>query len=402
MVRTLAFGALWLFIFVTALSGGWSVMFKLSYLLLLLFLAAWLWTRISVWSLVVGREPASQRAQVGSELVERVTVRNTGWLPKPWLEVRVGSTLAGHQTRVAASLGPHAERTWTLGTPCQQRGQYLLGPTSVIAGDPFGLFHREREFPAEVSVIVYPATVDLAGFRPLEGDLPGGGRRRERVPHTTPLVTSIRDYQPGDPYNRIHWPNSARLGRLLVKEFEQDPVSDVWVVLDLDRNVHLGAGPGSTEEDAVSIAASLAKYFLVQSRAVGLLTQGHVLQPDRGSRQLLKILDLLAVVRVRDWLGLDALLLGGSARFARGTSALVVTPTARQEWLAAYQDVVQRGVRASVVLLEASTYGSTRPSLMLVGALAAANVPTYLVKRGEPLEQALAQASLGGAPVGAS
>jgi len=397
MLRTLAFAALWLFIFITALSGGWSVMFRLSYLLLLLFIAAWLWTWASARWIAVQRAPRQQRAQVGSALEEEITVENLSWLPKPWMDIQVASTLPGHRAQLFASLGPRGEQSWTLRTVCHQRGRYQLGPTTVTVGDPFGLFHRQRTFLADSTVVVYPQIVPLRGFRAPDGDLPGGGQHRVRVPHTTAMATGIRDYQPGDPFNRIHWPNTARLGRLLVKEFEQDPVADVWIVLDLDRNVHLGSGPDSTEECAVTVAASLASHFLLESRAVGLVTQGHHLLPDRGTRQLLKILELLAVVRVREFQGVGELLAISAPLFARGTSALVVTATARTEWLAALEDVAQRGVRSAVVLLEASTFGGTRPSLMLVSALAASGTPTFLVKHGEPLAEALAEPRLAGA-----
>jgi hypothetical protein len=67
----------------------------------------------------------------------------------------------------------------------------------------------------------------------------------------------------------------------------------------------------------------------------------------------------------------------------------------RQEWLTAYAQVLQRGVGGAVVLLEARTFGYPHSSLELVGALAAANIPTYLVKRGEPLDQALLRPYLG-------
>jgi uncharacterized protein (DUF58 family) len=391
MLRTLAFVALWLFIFVTALSGGWSVMFRLSYLLLLLFIAAWLWTWASARWIGLERVPRQQRAQVGSALEEELTVRNLSWLPKPWIDVHAASTLPEHRAQLFASLGPRGEQAWTLSTICRQRGRYQLGPTTASVGDPFGLFHRQRVFPAEASVVVYPQTVPLRGLRAPDGDLPGGGQHRVRVPHTTAMATGIRDYQPGDPFNRIHWPNTARLGRLLVKEFEQDPVADVWIVLDLDRNVHVGSGPDSTEEYAVTTAASLASHFLLENRAVGLVTQGHHILPDRGTRQLLKVLELLAVVRVREYQGVGDLLATTGPLFARGMSALIVTATARAEWVPVLEDVAQRGVRSAVVLLEASTFGGTRPSLMLVSSLAASGIPTFLVKHGEPLDQALAE-----------
>jgi hypothetical protein len=105
----------------------------------------------------------------------------------------------------------------------------------------------------------------------------------------------------------------------------------------------------------------------------------------------MRILELLAVVRVREFLGVGELLTGMSTLFARGTSVIVITATARAEWVAALEDVAFRGLRSAVVLLEASTFGSARPSLLAVGALAAASVPTYLLKHGEPLGEALAQ-----------
>jgi uncharacterized protein (DUF58 family) len=375
-------------------------MFKLSYLLLLLFVAAWLWTRFSMGRLEIRREPSSERTQVGGTLVERITVSNLSWLPKAWLEVDAESSIPGHVGRFVGSLGPHAERTWTLGSVCLQRGKYSLGPTTVRAGDPFGIFRNERVYPGETSVLVYPQTVDLPRLRSPDGDLAGGGQRRERVAHTTAMATSIRDYQPGDPFSRIHWPNTARLGRLLVKEFEQDPVSDIWVVLDLDRNAHLGEGPNSTEEVAVTIAGSIAKRFLLENRAVGLLTQGHVLQPDRGTRQFLKMLELLAVVRVREWQLLRELLVGGEARFARGTAAMIVTPTVRRDWIASVDDVRSRGVRAAAILMDAGSFGSTQSSASLGAALVAGGTPTYLVKRGDSLEQALAEPTFGEALAG--
>ncbi len=389
MLRILTFAALWVFVFGTAVSGGWQVMFRLSYLLLLMFGAAWAWTRLSAKWLDVARQPTQPRAQVGSDLEEIITVYNLSWLPKPWVEVHAQSSLPGHEGRFATGLRGDQFRRWTLRTPCQQRGRYTLGPTHVTVGDPFGMFTRQIAFPAEASMVVYPLTVDLPGFRAPDGDLSGGGRSRQRVAYTTAMATSIRDYQPGDPYNRIHWPNSARQGRLVVKEFEHDPIADVWIVLDLDRNVHLGSGPESTEEVSVVVAGSLAKHFLLQNRAVGLVTQGHLLQPDRGTRQLLKTLELLAVVRVRDYRGVGELLLAAGPTFARGTTALIVTPTTREEWLMAYQDLARRGVRAAVVLLEASTFGSPHSSLMLVGALAGLGVPSHLIKRGEPIGEAL-------------
>ena len=91
----------------------------------------------------------------------------------------------------------------------------------------------------------------------------------------TPNVAGVRDYTPSDGFNRT-WSATARLGRLMVEEFDQDPTADVWIVLDLHDIPHRpatrpvnwilddrGRWPAeawldSTEEYAVTVAASLA------------------------------------------------------------------------------------------------------------------------------------------------
>ena len=63
------------------------------------------------------------------------------------------------------------------------------------------------------------------GRVPAAGEADEAGRARERRPNCV--------LQSSDGFNRISWSATARLGRLMVKEFDQDPTADVWVVLDL-------------------------------------------------------------------------------------------------------------------------------------------------------------------------
>jgi uncharacterized protein (DUF58 family) len=286
-------------------------------------------------------------------------------------------------------------------TLCRQRGVFQLGPVFAESGDPFGLFRRRRQIDGASTLVVYPVALPLAGFGRIDGELTGGALQGERVQHTTTNDAGVRDYQPGDTFNRIHWRSTARQRQLMVKEFELDPFADIWLVLDLDERTMAGRGVESVEEYAVTICASLAKYFLDENRAVGFAAQGLNLSPDRGMRQLLKIYEVLAFVRPVRNTSLDELLVTEQRRFSRTDTVVVVTGSREDSWVSIMRSLKLRGVHGQAVVLEASTFGRVPSSHGTLGALAGAHVPTYVVKRGESLQRALASPAFGarGVPI---
>jgi hypothetical protein len=64
----------------------------------------------------------------------------------------------------------------------------------------------------------------------------------------------LRDYRPGDPVRRIHWPSTARSGRLVVKETGEEYFARIGLVMD----TFTGDDDGAILDAAVSVAASLA------------------------------------------------------------------------------------------------------------------------------------------------
>jgi uncharacterized protein (DUF58 family) len=373
---------------------GWNLLHTLAYTILLTILLAYVWAWASVrWLYVRGRPPLI-RSQVGALLDERFELENLSWLPRPWLEILDATVYPDHNLSQVICLGPLERRARTFRTRCRQRGEFVLGPVWIASGDPFGLFRRERQVVQAGRLVVFPATVDLPAFGQLPGELPGGSLRGERVHFTTPNVATVRDYLPGDSFNRVHWRSSARLGKLMVKEFERDPYSDVWLILDLDRLVQSGSAPDSTDEYAVTAAASLARHLLLEDRAVGVLTQGPSLPADRGPRQLMRLLEFLAVVRPHDRRSLDDLLVAEAQRFGRRDNLIILTPAAGA-WISICRDLAARGVRSSAVVLDAASFGASVDNSKLLASLDAAAMPTYVVSRGVDLAVSLARPLLG-------
>lgn len=378
---------------VIAFASGFDLIFRMAYALGLVLVVGIYFTRTNLSGLLLRREARGRRWQVGHTLEEKFTITNRSLLPKIWLELRDESTLPGHRASAVVTIPGRDTRSWIVRTECQLRGRYTLGPLVVAASDPFGLFQREGTILDTREVVIYPRVVELPRLQVPTGELPGGYITSERSTSVTPSAAGVREYAPGDSLNRIHWPSTARARRLMSKEFERDPTSDVWIVLDLESRVHLGEGPESTEEWAVMVAASLANRFLAQNRAVGIIARGRercFIHSDRGTRQLIRILEELAVIRANGRESLEAVLASESVHFSRSDTVLIVTPSAEEWWLNSLRLLLQRGVRSATFLLEPSTFGGGDTSLLIVSSLAASQVPTYLVKRGEPLEHSLA------------
>lgn len=389
----LVFSAFW------AMASGFWLVFRLTYVLAFLiptaFLVAWLNSR----GLEAVADRKTDRGQVGQEAHEIIEVRNRSFLPKVWLEVDDPSQLPGHQAKRVVVIPPRRSRSWIVETPLLRRGLYEWGPLEIVATDPFGVFRLRRRFGEPQQILVYPPVFDLPHFYVPPANLPGEGRFRRRTHFVTPNASGVREYQPGDSFNRIHWRSTARTGELMVKTFELDPASDIWVVLDLDRRVHAGEGDESTEEYAVRVAASVARHYLLANRAVGLLSFGRdleVVEPERGQQQLTRILEGLALASAVGDAPLANLLFEEQRRFGRHTTLVVVTAATDDSWLPAALSLVQRGVRLGVVLIDPSTFGGARSPLMLYGELTASDITTYVVSRGDDLTLALS--APGGVP----
>lgn len=394
---------------------GWGVADHLAVALLVVLVVSWIWSRVSLTGVTVVRRTGADRAQVGQALQETLAVRNASRIGKLWVEVLDRSTLPGHDPGRVVGVPGRSAVEWDTRTVCVRRGRYHLGPIDLRSGDPLGIFTSRTEYPETVEVIVYPAVVDLREAGVPEGALSGGSALERRTPHVTSNVAGVRDYVAGDAFNRIAWSATARLGRMMVKEFDLDPTADVWIVLDLQQQAHRmatrpvnwvpddrGNWPAeawldSTEEYAVTVAASLAERFLREGRNVGLIASGSHLETipaDRSDRQLVKMLESLAVVRADGALSLPELLVAEGRRLGRHDFLMVVTASLDERWVAALSEVVLRGVRASAVLIEPETFGGGPSSLMTVSALAAAGIPAHLVKYGEPIARAFAGPSL--------
>ncbi len=404
------------------LSTGRDLLFNIAYLLGLLLIVSFGWAWSSLRWVYLSRVTRSRYAQAGGTFEERFTVRNTSALPKLWLEVRDFSELPMHHaSRVIANMRGRGQFYWRVNTLCMQRGQYQLGPMRLATSDPFGLFPFEKDLPQKGMLVVYPKTVEIDYFALPIGVLPGGDALRRRTLYVTTNAAGVRDYAPGDSFSRIHWRSTARRDRLIVKEFELDPLADIWIIPDTSIFAHVAAEaiapsqtldpsiplwmreheyelPESTEEYTITVAASLAEYFLRYDRNVGLMAYAQsreVIQPDRGERQRNKILETLAVLRADGEMPIEQAMQAELHSFPRGTTLIVVTATADDAWATVARQLKRRGLRLVTVLVEPASFGGRKSAEPLASFLEANGLTTYIVRNGDNLSAALSRKPAG-------
>jgi len=364
------------------ISGYWFF-YRATYVLVGLVVVCFLWARAHARGLDVSVERAGDRLQVGQQAEARVHMKSQSIFTKLWLELEDRTDMPGIPARTVVTLPARGTRNWKVSVHCRRRGVFNLGPIQVTTGDPFGLFKRQRNYGDRQRLLVLPQPQELPYFWAPVAQLPGEGAVHKRTHYVTPNASGVREYYPGDSYNRIHWRTTARLGRLMAKTFEMDPTSNVWVLLDLHEGVQAGEGDESTEEYGVRIATSLAYHFLQTNQMLGLLAVGSetvILDPARGGPQYGRILEALAVAEAKGTKPLASVLEEEGRRFGRHTTVLVITPSANGEWTVALQTLLQQGARAAVVLMEPGGFSGEGEAELPLEALAASGVLTYVVR----------------------
>ena len=211
----------------------------------------------------------------GEEAVVRVKVTNARGWPIPWIFLEdyhpADFPRSGANKRLAVLMpGRSVEMEYKL--LCPRRGYHRVGPLLMESGDLFGLQRRFRtgerqDYVSVLPTIAYIDTFNIAAKRPM-----GPVRISNRVYQEPTRINSIREYQPGDPLNTIHWKATARMGALHVKTFEPSTVVGGTLFLDLHEDSYLPERREARVELAITTAASIAYLLQMSGEQVGMVT----------------------------------------------------------------------------------------------------------------------------------
>ena len=156
----------------------------------------------------------------------------------------------------------------------RRRGQLPSGDVLLSTGFPFGLLSISKPLDTENQGLVWPAC------QPLQGQPDANSTSRNPRGSLCDLSGNdgdsigVRDYRIGDRIKNVHWAQTARSQRLMVRERQTLSSSVINVVVDLSPAHHVGHGSQSTFEWAIRIAASACWQLHRTGSSVRILIAG--------------------------------------------------------------------------------------------------------------------------------
>jgi uncharacterized protein (DUF58 family) len=308
----------------------------------------------------------------GSSRVE-LGLRNAGTRRAPVVMVRDPFDHGRRQARfLVARLTPSESARAAYRLPTERRGVFTIGPLELEISDPFGLSARRQPLAAATQLTVYPAVDRIVPLPHTHGHDPHAG-----ADHPTALGFSgddfyaLRAYEMGDDLRRVHWPSTARLDDLMIKQLEMPWQGRATVLLDNRRGPHTAA----SFELAVSAAASIVtacwgRGSLVRLVSTGGLDSGFA----AGQRHIESIMEKLATIELTADDRLDAVLAGLRGAGNAGALAAIVTASVPPTELETIARLQRRFGSLTVVVFEPSSYGGAAVRAMRPAATASGEV----------------------------
>lgn len=389
-----------------ALQAG-LMAFAMYVLLGVLFLSRYL-AKQWVSNLEVTRETTTaEPVEIGSEFEMKILVENKGTLPVAWVLVEdlLPETalkqkpprlkIKGKRLKLATiRAGKLSTLKYTL--ICEMRGYYQIGPTILETGDLFGLHRRHRVVTKPIYLLVLPKVIplpkyDFASQRPI-GEINSAHRLFEDPTRNA----GVRQYQVGDPLQRVHWRATARTGELMCKIFDPTTLAGATILVDFHLDGYPSRGEPFRSELVVTVAASLAYAVTMLNQQIGMASNGRdaadrirlniemqkgadeaapgfetrtdarasgemldessrlqpvVVETRRGIEQFQKIREALGRLEITDGLPFVQMLFEVSPRLPRDATVIVILPKVPVEMSSALGSLRRQGFAVTAVLI---------------------------------------------------
>ena len=153
---------------------------------------------------------------------------------------------------------------------CNHRGVFKISGVQLTFAGPFMNEINVLKVGSTCEITVYPKTVDSKRFSFIRSRISGEAERKKYMLEDPFVFRGIRDYTSNDSLKNVNWKATARTGNLCVNEYNESVSRNVCILLNLEDDGMLTYD--SVNEEAISLAASVAEEFIRQGINVSLIS----------------------------------------------------------------------------------------------------------------------------------
>ena len=251
-----------------------------------------LWPALTIRGLRGELEFERRRVTEQEPVQTKLTLENR-W-PWPTWGIMCRRDLSEPKPAACGGLPAASKTTFTsLFTP-MLRGVYPMQECLISTGFPFGIYSRSRPTQIRNTLIVWPRTVPLKSLLDSAETIPSEDRFTDARCGESGDVLGTRPFRNGDSLRRIHWPQTARTGTLVVCERQASATSAIRVVFDTDAAIHETINGENSLEWAIRIVASIAVAYQSKQASVECCFRDQCIKLGQGTNGIVRFLDQLS------------------------------------------------------------------------------------------------------------
>lgn len=251
---------------------------------------------------------APRRSMVGQTVSAEFSLRNVSrWRPAFDLMLGAFDLPGGVRQMDSDAYLPHLRpgevARMTLHLRTDRRGIFAMPPVQAVSTFPFNIVRFGGAKLESGPLVVLPEYHALTELDlPISYRYQPGGTLLTQGVGLSPEYIGNREYTPGESTRRIDFKAWARIGKPVVKEFHEEYVSRIALVLD----THLASprwfrtDPVDRLEAGISLMAAIAERLNFQEHIIDLFAAGpelYVFRTSTGTTHFESVLEILAGIQ---------------------------------------------------------------------------------------------------------
>ena len=275
----------------------------LGFALVALVLIAVAVVRLGRHDVELSRRVSPERANAHQPITVSLSVANRGRGPAPLLlfEDKLPYGISGRGRFAVNGIESGGSRETSYKIEAASRGRFDIGPLEVTVTDPFGLARTKTSGLGPTRLLVHPRIERLSLPRDMgeRRSAAASALRQPTGPRGEDFYT-LREYAEGDELRKIHWPSTAKRGKLMIRQEETPWHMRATILVDDRRRVHEGEGTQSSFEHAIEGAASVVDLYHRSGYGFRLAASHHEgVANGKGTHHYNRCLDVLAMAQLR-------------------------------------------------------------------------------------------------------